>query len=117
MSLKTDLLHPKNNLSYLNMSVGEMCIRDSTYAGQDVAVTETVTSFYNERQKVKISLEKVLEQNDTFGIGTNDAGNGFPVVKHGRLAGHKVVGGKTRRSFNLLLGGAGSCLLYTSRCV
>ena len=43
-----------------------------TYAGQDVAVTETVTSFYNERQKVKISLEKVLEQNDTFGIGTND---------------------------------------------
>ena len=34
-------------------------------------------------------------------------GNGFPVVKHGRLAGHKVVGGKTRRSFNLLLGGAG----------
>ena len=43
-----------------------------TYAGQDVAVTETVTSFYNERQKVKISLEKVLEQNDTFGIGKND---------------------------------------------
>ena len=43
-----------------------------TYAGQDVAVTETVTSFVNERQKVKISLEKVLEQNDTFGIGKND---------------------------------------------
>lgn len=43
-----------------------------TYAGQDVAVTETVTSFYNERQKVKISLEKVLEQNDIFGIGKND---------------------------------------------
>ena len=43
-----------------------------TYAGQDVAVTETVTSFYNERQKVKISLEKALEQNDTFGIGKND---------------------------------------------
>lgn len=29
-----------------------------TYAGQDVAVTETATSFVNERQKVKISLEK-----------------------------------------------------------
>ena len=43
-----------------------------TYAGQNVAVTETVTSFYNERQKVKISLEKVLEQNDIFGIGKND---------------------------------------------
>ena len=43
-----------------------------TYAGQDVAVTETTTSFYNERQKVKISLEKVLEQDETFGIGKND---------------------------------------------
>ena len=43
-----------------------------TYAGQDVAVTETATSFYNERQKVKIFLEKILEQNETFGIGKND---------------------------------------------
>lgn len=43
-----------------------------TYAGQEVAVTETATSFYNERQKVKISLEKVLEQDETFGIGKND---------------------------------------------
>ena len=43
-----------------------------TYAGQDVAVTETATSFYNERQKVKISLEKILEQNETFGVGKND---------------------------------------------
>ena len=43
-----------------------------TYAGQEVAVTETATSFYNERQKVKISLEKMLEQDETFGIGKND---------------------------------------------
>ena len=43
-----------------------------TYAGQDVAVTETATSFVNERQKVKIFLEKILEQNETFGIGKND---------------------------------------------
>ena len=43
-----------------------------TYAGQDVAVTETATSFYNERQKVKIFLEKILEQNEPFGIGKND---------------------------------------------
>lgn len=42
------------------------------YAGQDVAVTETSTSFYNERQKVKISLEKILEQDEIFGIGKND---------------------------------------------
>ena len=43
-----------------------------TYAGQDVAVTETATSFVNERQKVKIFLEKILEQDETFGIGKND---------------------------------------------
>ena len=42
-----------------------------TYAGQNVAVTETSTSFYNERQKVEISLEKSLEINELFGIGNN----------------------------------------------
>ena len=41
------------------------------YAGQNVAVTETSTSFYNERQKVEISLEKSLEVNEIFGIGNN----------------------------------------------
>ena len=43
-----------------------------TYAGQDVAVTGFATSFVNERQKVKISLGKILEQDETFGIGKND---------------------------------------------
>lgn len=41
------------------------------YAGQNVAVTETATSFYNERQKVEISLEKTLETSELFGIGNN----------------------------------------------
>ena len=41
------------------------------YAGQNVSVTETATSFYNERQKVEISLEKSLETNELFGIGNN----------------------------------------------
>ncbi len=41
------------------------------YAGQNVSVTETATSFYNERQKVEISLEKSLEINELFGIGNN----------------------------------------------
>ena len=41
------------------------------YAGQDVAVTETSASFYNDRQKVEASLRKQLEQNDLFGIGRN----------------------------------------------
>lgn len=42
-----------------------------TYAGQEVKVTKTETSFYNERQKIKISLKKALEQNELFGIGNN----------------------------------------------
>ena len=41
------------------------------YAGQNVAVTETATSFENERQTAEISLVKSLEANELFGIGTN----------------------------------------------
>lgn len=41
------------------------------YAGQNVAVTETATSFVNERQKVEVGLEKALETNELFGIGDN----------------------------------------------
>lgn len=39
------------------------------YAGQETSVTGTDTSFYNERQKVQIDLNKALEQDETFGIG------------------------------------------------
>lgn len=42
-----------------------------TYAGQEVAITENAGNLYNERQKVKVSLSKVLEQNELFGIGMN----------------------------------------------
>lgn len=42
-----------------------------TYAGQEVAITETATAFYNERQKAEICLSKILEKNETFGIGRN----------------------------------------------
>lgn len=41
------------------------------YAGQEVAVTDTATSFYNERQKVNITLAKVMEKNEAFEIGDN----------------------------------------------
>lgn len=41
------------------------------YAGQEVEITETATSFYNDRQKVQISLNKFMEINDLFGIGNN----------------------------------------------
>lgn len=39
------------------------------YAGQEVPVTETKVSFYNERQKVRIDLTKVLEQDKLFDLG------------------------------------------------
>ena len=42
-----------------------------TYAGQEVEITETASDFYNERQKVAVSLFKSLEQDETFGIGMN----------------------------------------------
>lgn len=42
-----------------------------TYAGQEVTVTETEAEFYNERQKVEISLDKVLEEDERFEIGDN----------------------------------------------
>jgi uncharacterized surface anchored protein len=68
--------------------LGKFCIREVTapagmilnaevhtaelvYAGQEVEITETSASFQNDRQKVKVSLSKVLEQNEKFGIGQN----------------------------------------------
>ena len=41
------------------------------YAGQNMAVTETATSFYNERQRVEIDLTKSLEVDKNYGIGNN----------------------------------------------
>lgn len=43
-----------------------------TYADQTVKITETATSFYNERQKVNVNLSKWLETNEPFDIGTNE---------------------------------------------
>lgn len=43
-----------------------------TYADQTIKITETATSFYNERQKVNVNLEKWLETNEPFDIGTNE---------------------------------------------
>lgn len=43
-----------------------------TYAGQNVSITSTELSLYNERQRVTVSLAKALEQDKTFGIGMNN---------------------------------------------
>jgi len=41
------------------------------YAGQEIELTETSAGFYNERQRVEISLEKFMETDELFGIGGN----------------------------------------------
>ena len=43
-----------------------------TYSGQNDKVTNTSTSFTNDRQKVVIDLTKILEQDEKFNIGNND---------------------------------------------
>lgn len=42
------------------------------YAGQEVAVTSTSVSIYNERQRVQVMLYKDLEKDELFEIGTGD---------------------------------------------
>lgn len=42
-----------------------------TYAGQNVSVTSTDLSVYNDRQKVSVSLKKIMAEDKTFSIGNN----------------------------------------------
>jgi len=42
-----------------------------TYAGQNVSVTSTDISVYNDRQKISVSLKKIMANDKTFGIGNN----------------------------------------------
>lgn len=53
----------------LNRTVNHIAL---TYAGQNEKVTNTSTSFTNDRQKVVIDLTKILEQDEKFSIGNND---------------------------------------------
>ena len=43
-----------------------------TYAGQNVSVTSTDISVYNDRQKISVLLKKIMAEDKTFGIGNND---------------------------------------------
>ena len=47
----------------------EVHTAELVYAGQEIEITETSTSFCNDRQKVSVSLNKVIETDDLFGIG------------------------------------------------
>lgn len=42
-----------------------------TYAGQNISVTSTDISVYNDRQKVSVSLKKIMANDKTFSIGNN----------------------------------------------
>ena len=42
-----------------------------TYAGQEVEITEANATLHDDRQKIKLSLNKVLEQDEWFQIGMN----------------------------------------------
>ena len=53
----------------LNRNVNHI---ELTYARQNEKVTNTSTSFTNDRQKAEIDLTKILEQNEKFNIGNND---------------------------------------------
>ena len=58
------------------------------YAGQEIEITETAVSFCNDRQKARISLSKVLEQNKQFGIGMN---NELSAVTFGFYAAEELI--------------------------
>ena len=47
----------------------EIHTAELVYAGQEVEITETAADFCNKRQKAAVSLDKVLEQDERFGIG------------------------------------------------
>lgn len=49
----------------------EVHTAELVYAGQEVEITETAADFCNKRQKAAVSLDKVLEQDERFGIGKN----------------------------------------------
>ena len=58
------------------------------YAGQEVSVTTAEVGFVNERQKVEISLKKLLEQDETFSIGMNEE---WKNITFGLFAAEEIV--------------------------
>ena len=59
------------------------------YAGQEIEVRDTVNAaFVNDYQRVEISLEKILEQDETFGIGTNEE---YKSVRFGLFAEEEIT--------------------------
>lgn len=60
-----------------------------TYAGQEIEVRNTVNAaFVNDYQRIEISLEKILEQDETFAIGTNEE---YKSVRFGLFAEEEIT--------------------------
>ena len=66
----------------------EVHTAELVYAGQEVEITETAADFCNKRQKAAVSLDKVLEQDERFGIGTSGE---LSAVTFGLFATEKLV--------------------------
>lgn len=58
------------------------------YAGQEVSVTSTSTSFVNNRQKLEMSAVKTMEQDELFGLGMNGE---ITAVSFGLYAKEEIV--------------------------
>lgn len=59
-----------------------------TYAGQNVSVTSTELSVYNDRQKISISLKKIMAEDKKFSIGNNGE---ITSVRFGVYAGEDII--------------------------
>ena len=66
----------------------EVHTAELVYAGQEIEITETSASFCNDRQKVQITLTKVLELDEQFGIGS---GNELSAVTFGFYAAEDLI--------------------------
>lgn len=60
-----------------------------TYAGQEIAVKDTInTTFVNDYQGIEISLEKLIESDEKYGIS---AENGYKNVRFGLFADEEII--------------------------
>ena len=58
-----------------------------TYVGQNVSVTSTELSVYNDRQKISVSLKKIMAEDKKFSIGNNGE---ITSVRFGVYAGEDI---------------------------
>lgn len=92
---ETDLLYlGKYEVKEINAPDGYVLNTESqfvelTYAGQEIEVRDTVNAaFVNDYQRLEISLEKILEQDETFAIGTNEE---YKSVRFGLFAEEEIT--------------------------